>query len=114
MGKLVAMVGVFGAVMAVSGSVVAMLVAGTGTFAGSDDAGVVAMRGVGAVFASIAGLAGALTARSRLTLGATLMLASSALGLILITWYYAGGAILFLAASALALRPGPGRPQSTP
>jgi hypothetical protein len=106
-GKIVVMVGVFGAVMALFGSVVAMMVGGTGAFGSSDGAGELTGSGLISLLAVVVGFIGALVGRSRLAVGATLMLASSAAGLVLITWYYVAGAILFSAAAYLALRAGP-------
>ena len=107
MGKLVAMVGVFGTLMAMFGSVLAMMTGGIGTLGGADEAGSFTLRGFSALLAAMVGFTGAMIGRKRLPVGASLMLASSAAGLVLITWYYVAGAILFLTASALALRAGP-------
>ena len=107
MGKIVALVGVFGGLLALFGSIVAMATGGVGMIAGADEAGSHAARSLAAIVASAVGVAGALAARRRLRFGAIVMIGSTAAGLALVTLFYATGAVLLLVASWMALRARP-------
>ena len=98
------MVGMFAGSLALFGSVVAMMTGGVGVLGGVETAGFHALRGFGGVVMALVGFAGALVVRSRPRLGATIMTASTVLGLALATWYYLLGAVLFFAAVFMVLR----------
>jgi amino acid transporter len=104
MGSVVAMVGVFGGLMALFGSVVAMFTGSVGALAGVDEAGSQTARGFGALVVSFVGIGGALTARARLRLGGAILGIAALLGLALILLFYVVGAVLMLAAAGMALR----------
>lgn len=105
MGIIVGLVGGFGAILAGSGALVALFTGGVGFTAGADQADVFTARAVGAIFASLIGFAGAITARKRLQLGASLLLVSSLLGIAFAFWFFIAGAVMMLAAAAIALWP---------
>jgi hypothetical protein len=104
-GIIVALVGGFGATLAFFGSLMALFTSGVGFSTGFDEAGDLGARAVGGLFASGIGLAGALTARNKLRLGAGLLIASAVVGMLLIFWFYVTGAVMLLTAAAMALWP---------
>ncbi len=104
MAKVASMVGVFAASMALFGSVVAMLTGGIGVISGAEEAGSYALRGFWGSLAALAGFAGALTVRSRVRMGASIMGGSTVLGVASATWYYLPGAVLFFLAIFMVLR----------
>ena len=107
MGTIVAMIGGFGAAMALFGALMALFAGGVGFSAGADEAGAMAARGTGAVFASLVGITGAFVARARMRTGGAMLLISAALGLLLVLWFYAVGAILLATAGVMAFWTGP-------
>ena len=102
MGKVVALVGTFGAVMALFGALVALFTGGVGLVSGIDEAGSYTGRGFGAAAVAVVGLIGASVARTHLRVGASALVASSVLGVLLVWWFYLIGAILMLAAAGIA------------
>jgi hypothetical protein len=105
LGTIVALIGGFGAALAVAGALMALFAGGLGFSSGADEAGSFTARAVGALLASFIGIAGALTARARLQLGAGLLIASAVLGLIFAFWFYLAAAVMLLAAAATAFWP---------
>ena len=91
--------------MAFVGAMMALFTGGIGFSTGADEAGAFTARAVGALFASFVGVAGALTARARLRLGAGLLITSAVAGLIFVFWFYLIGAVMLLTAAAMALWP---------
>ena len=102
MGTIVALVGTFGSAMAFFGALMALFTGGLGVISGADEAGSLAGRSFGAVAAAFMGLAGSVVARTRLRVGASTLLASAVLGVLLIWWFYLVGAVLMLAAVGIA------------
>ena len=102
MGKVVALVGTFGAVMALFGAIMALFTGGVGVASGVDEANTDAARSFGAVFFAVVGLVGANMARIRLRIGASMLVASSVFGMLLAWWFYLIGAILMLSAAGIA------------
>jgi hypothetical protein len=104
-GIIVALVGGFGAALAFVGAMMALFTGGMGVSTGADEAGVFTARAVGAILSSFVGVAAAITARARLRLGAGLLITSAVVGLIFVFWFYVIGAVMLLAAAAMALWP---------
>ena len=102
MGKVVALVGTFGAVMALFGAFMAMFTGVVGVDSGADEAGSYAGRGFGAALVAIVGFVGAIIARTHLRVGAWMLVLSSVLGVLLVWWFYIVGAILMLASAGIA------------
>lgn len=105
MGIIVTLVGGFGAVLAFVGALTALFAGGIGFSTGVADAESFTVRAIGGLFASFIGVAGALTARSRLRLGASFLIASAVIGLFLTFWFYLAGAVMLLASATMALWP---------
>jgi hypothetical protein len=110
-GIIVGLVGGFGAALGFLGSMAALFTGGIGFTTGADEADAFAARAVGAILASLVGAAGALTARSRIRLGAGLLIASAIVGLLFAFWFYVAGAVMLLAAATMALWPGIDSPE---
>ncbi|MDA1036568.1 MAG: hypothetical protein O3B65_06785 [Chloroflexi bacterium] len=102
MGKVVALVGTFGAFMALFGALVAMFTGGVGVVSGVDEGGSYAGRALGAALFAVVGLVGAVVARTHLRAGASALVVSSVLGVLLVWWFYLVGAILMLVAAGIA------------
>ena len=102
MSKVVAMLGGFGAILALFGAIVVAFTGGVGVVWGVNDASSYAGRGMGAAVFAVVGLTGAVVALSHIRVGASLLIASSILGLLVVWWFYLVGAILMFSAAGIA------------
>jgi len=97
------MVGIFGGIMALFGSVVAMMTGGVGVISGAETASSYVLNGFGGTAMAVVGFVGAIVVRSRAWRGVTIMGVSALVGLAIVTWYYLMGALLFFIAILMVL-----------
>ena len=96
MGKIVSLIGGFGAALALLGALVALFTGGLGLFAGVEVAEATVGRSVLGIFAALTGFVGAAVARTRPRVGGGVLAVSAVAGLLAVLLFYAVGAVLLL------------------
>ena len=104
MGRIVAVTGLLGALMAIIGSIVAMGSGGVGVLAGASEAGGQTAAAAYGLLGSFVAMGGALLVPSRRRFGAILMGVAAVVGFLLVPLHFIVGSVLLLAAAAMALR----------